>query len=199
VPTLRPIRRAASKEIARWPGDRVLELAARLLDAPDVVPRWIPYELIHHHGPALEGLDARIVEDLGAGIASWGEVDPFATYVAGVAWRKGRISDVDVHRWARSPDRWWRRAALVSTVALNNRTRGGQGDIERTLAVCELLATDRDDMVVKAMSWALRELVKVEPDAVRAFITAWESDLAARVLREVRNKLESGLKSPRRR
>ena len=53
--------------------------------------------------------------------------------------------------WARSPDRWLRRSALVATV-------GAKAEAARTLAVCAGLAADRDDMVVKALSWALREL-----------------------------------------
>jgi hypothetical protein len=47
----------------------------------------------------------------------------------------------------------------VSTVALNVRSRGGSGDVPRTLAVCRFLVADPDDMAVKALSWALRELV----------------------------------------
>ena len=35
---------------------------------------------------------------------------------------------------------------------------GGAGDAARTLAVCELLAAAQEDMVVKALSWALRAL-----------------------------------------
>ena len=103
-----------------------------------------------------------------------------------------------VHGWARSKDRWWRRAALVSTVPLNNKTRGGQGDAARTLAVCAMLVEDRDDMVVKALSWALRELARRDPKSVRAFLAEHKDTLAARVLREVRNKLNTGLKNPRR-
>jgi 3-methyladenine DNA glycosylase AlkD len=53
-------------------------------------------------------------------------------------------------------------------------------------------------MVVKALSWALRELVVHDPDAVRAFLSEHEDVLAARVKREVRNKLTTGLKNPRR-
>lgn len=61
-------------------------------------------------------------------------------------------------------DRWvWRRAVSVSTVPLNMKSRGGIGDPQRTLAVCDLLIADRDDMVVKALSWALRELAEREP------------------------------------
>jgi 3-methyladenine DNA glycosylase AlkD len=128
---------------------------------------------------------------------SWDQVDCFAPYLAGPAWRNGQITDHVIAEWARSPDRWWRRAALVSTVALNVRARGGSGDTKRTLAVCELLVTDRDDMVVKAMSWALRAVSAHDPDAVQRFVDEHRSDMAARVVREVGNKLRTGLKNPR--
>ena len=47
------------------------------------------------------------------------------------AWREGRLSDATVSGWARSSDRWWRRTALASTVALNVAARGGHGDATR--------------------------------------------------------------------
>jgi 3-methyladenine DNA glycosylase AlkD len=53
-------------------------------------------------------------------------------------------------------------------------------------------------MVVKAMSWALRELAVLDPEAVRTYLQDHEDELAARVRREVRNKLDTGLKNPRR-
>jgi 3-methyladenine DNA glycosylase AlkD len=52
-------------------------------------------------------------------------------------------------------------------------------------------------MVVKALSWALRELIPHDPDAVRNFLSQHEEVLAARVKREVRNKLTTGLKNPK--
>jgi 3-methyladenine DNA glycosylase AlkD len=52
-------------------------------------------------------------------------------------------------------------------------------------------------MVVRAMSWALRELVVHDPEAVRGFLAENDDLLAARVKREVTNKLETGLKNPR--
>jgi 3-methyladenine DNA glycosylase AlkD len=59
-----------------------------------------------------------------------------------------------------------------------------------------MLVDDHDDMVVKALSWALRELTVHEPGAVRKFLSRNEHVLAATVKREVRNKLETGLKDP---
>ena len=52
-------------------------------------------------------------------------------------------------------------------------------------------------MVVKACSWAVRELGERDPAAVCTFVKKHETALAPRVLREVRNKLNSGLKNPR--
>jgi 3-methyladenine DNA glycosylase AlkD len=101
-----------------------------------------------------------------------------------------------VHAWTRSADRWQRRLALVCTVALNVRARGGQGDAERTLGVCRRLVGDRDDMVVKALSWALRALVYWDREAVRLFLAQHDARLAARVTREVGNKLRTGVKNP---
>jgi 3-methyladenine DNA glycosylase AlkD len=85
---------------------------------------------------------------------------------------------------------------LVSTVALNIRSHGGMGDTPRTLAVCEQLVADHEDMIIKAMSWALRALSVHDPEAVRRFLADHEAELAARIKREVRNKLETGLKNP---
>jgi 3-methyladenine DNA glycosylase AlkD len=61
--------------------------------------------------------------------------------------------------------------------------------------LCRALRDDRDDMVVKALSWALRELAKREPARVARFIREEEVCLASRVIREVKTKLETGRKT----
>ena len=83
-------------------------------------------------------------------------------------------------------------------MALNSRARGGRGDSRRTLAICSAVADDPDDMVVKALSWALRELVRWDPAACARFLDRHRTRLARRVVREVNNKLLTGLKSGRR-
>jgi 3-methyladenine DNA glycosylase AlkD len=78
------------------------------------------------------------------------------------------------------------------------RARGGRGDVARTLAVCRQVVDDRDDMVVKALSWALRSLVEWDRSAVSAFLAQHEDTLAGRVKREVTSKLRTGRKNPER-
>jgi 3-methyladenine DNA glycosylase AlkD len=198
-PNVRTVRREYTKQLKNVPADFVLALATMLLHAYAYRGTGsIAYELISYHSPAFVSLDITKIEGLGQGIDSWHSVDGFARLISGPAWLKGLISDEVIHRWARSHDLWWRRAALVSTVALNMRSHGGYGDVDRTLAVCRMLVDDHEDMVVKALSWALRQLVVHDPEAVRGFLSKHEERLAARIKREVLNKLETGLKNPRR-
>jgi len=194
---VRAVRREYSRKLARTSPDIILALAVRLVDHSHFPFRFVAYELVLHHKQALQSLDAELLERLGTGLDSWGTVDMFGCYLAGPAWRERQVADKLIAGWARSRDRWWRRTALVSTVPLNNKARGGSGDVARTLEVCKILVKDRDDMIVKAMSGALRELAKRHSAAVRDFVGKHQNDLAPRVIREVNNKLSTGLKNPK--
>ena len=197
TPSVRAIRRKYSQQFEQASREFILDLARELLEAYG--QRWVAYELIRDHKAAFQGIGAAELEELGQGINSWWSVDAFARTLTGPAWLNGQVPDALIHTWAASGDRWWRRAALVSTVALNMRSDGGTGDVPRTLDVCRLLVDDHDDMVVKAMSWALRALVVHDPGALQSFLDDYEDVLAARVKREVNNKLRTGLKNPHQR
>ena len=196
APNMRAVRRKYSRMLEEAEPELILAVARELLKNDD--HRWIACELIRNNGAAFQRIGEAELEEFGQGIDTWGAVDALAGILAGPAWSNGQVSDELILKWARSEDRWWRRAALVSTVPFNVRARGGTGDVPRTLAVCRLLVNDRDDMVEKAMSWALRALVIRDPEAVREFLGEYEDVLAARVKREVRNKLTTGLKNPTR-
>lgn len=191
---MRAVRAGLSRKLkVADPADVVR--AAKLLKAAGL--EWFGWELIYAHKPTLRSVDVATVEAMGKGMDSWYDTDGWGCILAGPAWVHGRISDADVKRWAKSPDMWWRRAALVATTGLNNKSRGGKGDTRRTLAIVAMMIDEREDMIVKAVSWALRMLVPWDAEAVRGFLRQHGDRLAARVKREVRNKLETGLKNPR--
>jgi 3-methyladenine DNA glycosylase AlkD len=192
TPSIRALRRVRSRAWANQPPDFIVGVALELCGRRAF--RWFGYELIRHHH-AFDMLDDRLVEDLACGLDSWDSVDGFGRILSGPAWARGLISDDLIDRWSAADDRWLRRAALVSTVALNMPADGGVGDTPRTLAVCARLSDDRDDMVVKALSWALRALARWDPNAVAEFLANHDGRLAARVKREVTSKLRTGRKS----
>jgi 3-methyladenine DNA glycosylase AlkD len=198
---VRKVRREFSRILAPESPQAVLDFARLLLSRLDPVLRFVVYELVSKHGPTFATISSDQIVELGAGLDSWSSVDCFALYLSGPVWAAGRISDQTIVKWASlrstEEDRWWRRAALVSTVSLSRQ--GLATNIPKVLRICTLLIHDRDDMVVKALSWALRELVRKHRSAARHFLDHNRQALAPRVLREVECKLTTGLKSPRKR
>ncbi len=153
------------------------------------------FELLWKNKAALRLVGRKEIEELGANIDNWATVDTLSVLVSGWVWREGGISDDDVLRWLQSENRWWRRLAVVSTITLNLKSRGGTGDTKRTLMVCEKVVDERDEMIVKALSWALRVLTTQDRDTVEAFIKKYDERLASRVKREVYRKLTTGKKN----
>ncbi|MFQ6102340.1 MAG: DNA alkylation repair protein [Anaerolineae bacterium] len=91
---------------------------------------------------------------------------------------------------------WSRRLALVATVPINR----GHTDFtipDLTLELIDRVKEEKDPMITKAVSWALREMSKMHADRVAAYLEENRGVLAAHVVREVSNKLRTGLKSGR--
>ena len=65
-----------------------------------------------------------------------------------------------VFRWAKSRDRWHRRAACV---ALIRGARAKMFFYPEIVRLSEVLLNDPDDMVQKGLGWLLRETAKYDP------------------------------------
>jgi 3-methyladenine DNA glycosylase AlkD len=191
---LRTLLKTWWPELKNYSPDQMVAFAKALVESSVFECTQVAYELLWKHKKALGSLALDDLEFLAKCADNWATTDAFATLLSGWAWRNQLIRDEDILRWLRSENRWWRRIAVVSTVGMNLRSRGGTGDTKRTLMVCERVKDDRDDMVVKALSWALRELSKHDRMAVEQFITKYNEQLAGRVRREVTTKLNTGRK-----
>lgn len=195
TPVLRARRRGITEVLRGESAAQVLETAFELEAALPQEHKWVAYELIRHHAGAFSAITVAQVEDLADRAASWYAVDALGTILTGRLWAQGRLPDALIDGWARSDNRWLRRSALVATVGRN----AVKPDPERTFALCLRLADDRDDMVEKAVSWALRWLAQKDRTVVDAFWDANNERFRPRVKREVGHKLATGLKTPRRR
>jgi 3-methyladenine DNA glycosylase AlkD len=71
--------------------------------------------------------------------------------------------------WARSPDRWLRRSAVIAQLGAREHT-----DTALLAEVIEVNAADPEFFVRKAIGWALRDLAKSEPAWVRHFLAGHE-------------------------
>ena len=90
-------------------------------------------------------------------------------------------------------DVWSRRLALVATTSIN-RGHTGFTIPNLTLELVDRVKEERHPMITKAVSWALREMTKSHPDRVVVYLEENREVLAAHIVREVNNKLCTGLK-----
>jgi 3-methyladenine DNA glycosylase AlkD len=194
VPDIRKIRKELTKRLKGRSNEDVIRISKKLVETEIFECQQVAFELLEKNKKVKSSLTLQDLEDLRKGLDNWVSVDTYSGYLGGVAWREGIIPDETIKKWALSDNNWERRTAVVCTIALNQKARGGTGDIEKTLWVCEFVKRDKDDMVQKALSWALRELSKIDKGPVVKFIEENEEVLPKRVLREVKRKLETGKK-----
>ncbi len=195
TPKMRELINRCWQEIKSWPPEKLIRFSKELVETKIFEANQLAFELLWKNKDALNQLRIDDLNQLGNNMDNWATTDTFCISLSGWAWRNQQISDDDILCWLESGNRWWRRAAVVSTVPLNRPARGGTGDTKRTLMICEKVIHDHDDMIVKALSWALRELSKTDRNAVQEFLNTYDFMLAGRVRREVWMKLKTGKKN----
>lgn len=183
------------KKLSFFTEEQWIALSHELVNTDIHECQMTAFEFLWKNKKALQSLSVDQIITLGKNLDNWASVDMYCLYITGYSWRTGKLQDKTIEEWAMSENRWIRRTALVSTVPLNLRARGRTGDVERTLRICKLLLADKDDMVVKAMSWALRELSKSDRQAVIQFLEENNDQIHSRVKREVGTKLRTGKKN----
>lgn len=188
VRELRSSMKGSSREI-------YMQLCKELVSANILECQLAAWWLLDMEKRIIPSLTLHEMEELQGVLDNWVSVDTYGVFIYGVLWRKGTIPDRQVRQLCESPDVWMRRLALVGTVALNTRSRGGSGDAARTIDICERLTEDREDMIEKALSWSLRSLVFWDKPAVEGFMQRHDLVLSSRVKREVNHKLTHGTKN----
>ncbi len=93
--------------------------------------------------------------------------------------------------WARSRNRWRRRAAAVTLV--RHARRGDHHDA--AFAICDRLAEDRDDTVEKAVGWLLKEASRTQPQKVADYLLENIDRLSRTTVRYACEKLPARLRS----
>lgn len=195
TPDFRVLIKEWWNEIKNWPPEKLIQFSKELVATRIFECNQLAFELLSKNKNALQLIKLDDLEELGKNMDNWATTDCFSVMISGWVWREKLITDSDVLNWLKSGNLWWRRAAIVSTVALNLRSRGGKGDAARTLMICEKVINDREKLIVKALSWALRELSKSNKQAVESFMEKYDSKIAPLARREIYTKLETGRKN----
>jgi 3-methyladenine DNA glycosylase AlkD len=85
---------------------------------------------------------------------------------------------------AKSKNMWERRIAIISTFAMISKRKFGE-----TLALSNYLLHDKQDLIHKAVGWALREVGKKNPETLRIFLSTRYKEMPRTMLRYAIEKL----------
>jgi len=194
VPQLRDIARAWQRAHKQITCEGLMALVEALWDGRSREERLLVIYLLGHYKRCIPGLTWAHFERWRQDLDNWEVTDGLGQWVlafwlledpkARLAHLRNLIADEDV---------WCRRLALVATVPINR----GHTDLtipDLTLELVDRVKEERHPMITKAVSWALRGMTKTHPDQVAAYLEENRELLAAHVVREVTNKLRTGLK-----
>jgi 3-methyladenine DNA glycosylase AlkD len=132
----------------------------------------------------------RLLESWLPRISSWADHDALVHYliapvIAAQPDRAGRV-----FRWAKSPERWHRRAACVALIQ-GTRRKMFFPEIRR---LSNLLLSDEDDMVQKGLGWLLRETAKADAKRTVPYLMSIRDRAPRLVLRTACETLASDIK-----
>jgi 3-methyladenine DNA glycosylase AlkD len=120
-----------------------------------------------------------LLESWIARIGSWADHDALVHSLIAPMVAADRRRMKRVFTWAKSADRWHRRAACVALI------QGGQQSefFRDTVLLSSLLLTDKDEMVQKGLGWLLRVSAKADPESTIPYLMSIRERIPRLVLR----------------
>lgn len=146
--------------------------------------------LLRRLAPALRWAD---FDRLRRQLDTWEATDGLAHYLADWVGADFTSRSDRLRSMVRSRHLWTRRLAVVTASQLNRRGLG----VDLTVELVDQVRAERDPMITKAVSWALRELAVASPQTAAEYLEKRAEELPALAVRETRNKLRTGRKSGR--
>lgn len=135
--------------------------------------------LLENLDPQFGDREFRLFERWLDRISSWADHDGLVHSLIApmVAAKPARVKAV--FRWAKSPDRWHRRAACVALI------RGARAKMffPEIVKLSDSLLADEDDMVQKGLAWLLRETAKSDPKRTVPYLMKLRGRVPRLVLR----------------
>jgi len=157
---LRKVAVRSRRSIAREMGtDFLLQVADQLFAGRVLEEKVFAVFLLEKQTHLLGEKEFRLCASWLDRISSWADHDALAHDVLAPMLRAEPKRCREIFRWAKSRNRWRRRAACV-TLIRGVREKEFFSELVR---VSEMLLADDDDMVQKGLGWLLREAAKHNP------------------------------------
>jgi len=123
-------------------------------------------------------------------VDNWAKCDTLCNHTLGSFLEMYPEFMENLKSWARSENRWLRRASAVTLIL---PARKGLF-LEEAFAISDILLLDKDDMVQKGYGWLLKEASKKNQENVFDFVMSRKADMPRTALRYAIEKMPSDMK-----
>lgn len=168
----------------------MVEVADNLFRGEVLEEDGLAVELLRKNIGDFGDKEFRLFESWIGRVGNWASHDSLVSYLIGPMIAAEPKRKAVVFRWAKSKNRWYRRAASVALI-------GGTRQLmffPDTVRLTELLLKDEDDMVQKGLGWLLRETVKHNRGPAVPYLLAIRDRTPRLVLRTACETLPQPLK-----
>lgn len=124
-------------------------------------------------------------------IDNWAKCDSFCNHTVGDFMMRFPECVGELLVWAKSSNRWMRRASAVSLIVPGKKGMF----LKEAFAICDLLLTDGDDLVQKGYGWLLKAETEKHPDEVLAYVLKNKAVMPRTALRYAIEKLPKDQKT----
>jgi 3-methyladenine DNA glycosylase AlkD len=171
--------------------DFLLRVADKLFAGRVLEEKVFAVFLLEKMTEEFDDAEFRLFESWLPRISSWADHDGLVHYLIApmVASKPDRTARV--FRWAKSPERWHRRAACVALIQ-GTRRKMFFSEIRR---LSDLLLSDEDDMVQKGLGWLLRETAKADAKRTVPYLMSIRKQAPRLVLRTACETLPPGVRN----
>ena len=165
TPERRHLLRAAWRGLPTPSSDELGRAAAALMARREREYHYAAYDLLARFIDAAdEQFLRRWATQLLTTTPWWDTVDGIGTAAVSPLCRR-YDSAATIDEWSESGDRWLIRAAIQHQRGWRRST-----DVERVLGLCHRHWGEREFFIAKAIGWALRDITRLDPEAVRRFL-----------------------------
>lgn len=167
TPVVTKIAKTHWKQAQDLSKQELFALCERLLESgymeeAFVVNTWLPYYIDRLNADDIHTFK-RWIETY---VSNWAECDGFCNHTVGDLIQKCPEAVPEVKRWAKSSNRWLKRASAVSFIVPAKRGLF----LKDAFDVCDVLLLDGDDLVQKGYGWLLKEESRVHQKEVFDYV-----------------------------
>lgn len=123
-------------------------------------------------------------------IDNWAECDGFCNHTIGAYMEKFPDRIEELKKWAKSKNRWMRRASAVSLIIPARRGRF----LNEVIEISDILLMDKDDMVQKGYGWLLKEASRQHEKDIFDYVMKHKAHMPRTALRYAIELMPKSLK-----